>query len=773
MQVPAFPESPFKVQLSFSKVIEDLEKTAADPASERAGQARTLLADIARQPELREGITDVSQVEENRDLIGRLFADYFPAALTRNEIKAISLPYRDIIFNHTERFRNILKAAGEDFEINIRGFGEHQSYVLSCCLILNQYYQTHLDFSRPLFYDIPAANGITKHYRILYNADFLEILPTDRSVWLSQEDINLLINNYGDLGLWKEKFPPESWLLKGFAIMTLVDATVENAVSLFKEKLLGIRIQSLDFRQSVESIFQSIYQIPDIKIGFTLFDQEEGQFRPASFGQPLQSYMLPDAARQADQQVLCFNSNRRLIEEQDYFAISDTLECQAQDTGSCLVERLLAKNIRSFILAPVVKNQVLLGVLEVVCPRPKVLNSINANKLAVVMPFLTDTLERLSIELQNQVQAVIQDKFTTIHASVYWKFRAEAQNLIYSRQAGKDYQIQEIAFPEVYPLYGQVDIKGSSEARNQSVQQDLQAQLKALLPVLKALDQQKAGASFAREVQQLEYFLHDLALTLKTSTEQQIEHYLATRVHPRLTRIAESDAALAALTDPYFRHTDKDNGDFHTCRRRYDTSVSMINGKMARILDKRQPEAQALFPHYYERFKTDGVEHNLYVGASIWPKQKFHIRKLFALRLWQLRVLCEMTRAHHLLQPSLPYPLEVTTLVLVYHATIAIRFKMDEKHFDVDGSYNARYEMVKKRLDKAFMKDTHERITQEGKITIVYANETDQQEYEQYLALLQAEHLLEGTVEHFEVEDLQGVSGLKALRVKIANLASP
>jgi hypothetical protein len=34
---------------------------------------------------------------------------------------------------------------------------------------------------------------------------------------------------------------------------------------------------------------------------------------------------------------------------------------------------------------------------------------------------------------------------------------------------------------------------------------------------------------------------------------------------------------------------------------------------MATVLDKEQTEAQKIFPHYFERFKTDGVEHNLYI----------------------------------------------------------------------------------------------------------------------------------------------------------------
>ena len=765
MKRPTYPDSPYKIQLSFSHIIEDLEKKAAGPPGPRSDQARTLLQEIAPFPEFREGITNAVQVQQNADLIRRLMADYVPPALTHNEIKAISIPYRNIIFNHTERFRKILEAAGKDFDINIRDFDDHQYYVLNCCIILNKIYNTHLDFTKPLFYDIPTANGIIKHYRILYNADFLDILPTDRTVRLTEEDINLLMNNYENLDLWKQKFPKESWLVKGFVIMTLFDATVENAVSIFKERLLGLK--GLDFQKSMESIFQSIYQIPDIKVGFTLFNPEEDRFCLAAFGQPIKSFIIPDHPKRENQEVLCLSSYSRLVEQKAYFAVSDTAEFRATNPESCLVNRFIAQDIQSFILAPVMKDQVLLGVLEVGSKQPRVLNSINANKLNVVMPFLTDTIERLVIESHNQVQAVIQDKFTTIHASVYWKFRAEAQKLINSRQAGKEYEIQDIVFADVYPLFGQIDIKGSSEARNQSVVKDLQTQLQTLLPLLQALQEQKELESFAEVVQQVEYFIEDLGLPLKASTEQHIINYLNTWVHGRLKQT--QDPELSPLIDAYFRNTDKYKGAFHAYRRKYETTISRINEHMAGIMDDQQPAVQALFPHYYERFKTDGVEHNLYIGPSISPHHKFDVRMLYQLRSWQLEVLCEMAIAHQYLRPSLPYPMEVATLILVYNATISIRFRMDEKHFDVDGSYNARFETVKKRIDKAYIKHTQERITQEGKITIVYSYDADRQEYESYIALLQKRNLLDETLENFEVEDLQGVSGLKALRVGIVN----
>jgi hypothetical protein len=92
---------------------------------------------------------------------------------------------------------------------------------------------------------------------------------------------------------------------------------------------------------------------------------------------------------------------------------------------------------------------------------------------------------------------------------------------------------------------------------------------------------------------------------------------------------------------------------------------------------------------------------------------------------------------------------------------------MDEKRFDVDGTYNARFEIVKKRIDKAFIKNTTERLTAIGKLTIVYSNHDEEVEYKSYIRFLQSHKMLEDEIEMLEVEDLQGVSGLKALRVRI------
>lgn len=188
---------------------------------------------------------------------------------------------------------------------------------------------------------------------------------------------------------------------------------------------------------------------------------------------------------------------------------------------------------------------------------------------------------------------------------------------------------------------------------------------------------------------------------------------------------------------------------------------------MAHILDKKQVDAQKMYPHYFERFKTDGVEHNMYIGEAITKEESFNPIYLYNLRLWQLQVMCEMENEYYQIQPDFPVKLDVASMILVFNQPLSISFRMDEKQFDVDGTYNARYEIVKKRVDKAFIKGTKERITQKGKISIIYSQKQDEIEYLRYVKFLQSKNYLDTDVEILELQDLQAVTGLKAIRVSI------
>ncbi|MGV3697993.1 GAF domain-containing protein [Flavobacterium sp.] len=765
-------ESPFIAQISFHKLIETLEDIATSGVDYRVNYAKALLREVENLPEFRTGIVDLSIINAHEGLIRNLLADLFPTALTHNEIKAVAIPFHNITFNYTQRFRNILNDAGVAFDMNIRDFEDQRFYIMSCCLILNAHYRQNIEFNNPLFYDIPDSKGVMKHYRILYNADFIEIIPTEKAVPLTEKDIDTLIDNFDDFELWKEKFPLKSWILKGFGIVQLFDATTESSVSTLKTNLLkATDTKDEELAEDFQSIFRSIFRIPDLKIGLTVYDPEDKKFvRPNVDAKNLHSFILneDEEAQCSEKRYSCLFDN--VIKQQKVLIISDVDRFASKKGNEALGNHLKSQNIQSCILAPVVKDEEMLGVFELASGKPKALNSINANKLELIIPFLIDTLSRYRLDLQNQIEAVIQKEYTAIHSSVYWKFRREAQKYIRTTTGNqsKDYIFKEIVFKDVYPLYGQIDIKGSSEHRNESVVQDLKIQLKTLVTIIENMKSQANLIILEQRKFELLSYLKQLESPLKADTEQIIQRYVELEIHPVINGANDNEENKAAI-EKYFKKIDEKTGMFYHARKKFDNALSKVNKRLASILDEKQLEAQQIFPHYYERFKTDGVEHNLYIGSAIAPEKPFDKIYLNNLRLWQLQTLCEMELEHHEMKESLPYSLDVTSLILVFSSPISIRFRMDEKRFDVDGTYNARYEVVKKRIDKAFIKGTKERITEKEKITIIYSHSHEEKEYMDYIKYLQFKEILEPTVEQFEVEELQGVSGLKGIRVKVVH----
>ncbi len=759
--------SPFKILISFHKLIEGLEQIALSDVDYRSNYAKGLLSQIKDKTEFRDGINNLDVIKNNQELISYLLADLFPTALTNNEIKAVTLPFYDFTFNYSERFKKIVNDVDVSFDMSIRDMDEHQFYVMNCTLILNAYYNQNIDFGKPLFYDIPDKNGILKHYKILYNADFLEIFPTENTKFLNQTEIEELIDNYDNLELWKKAFPEGSWNLKGFAIVSLVDVTVENAVSNLKSNLLKSDSDKAELNESFESIFRSVLKIPDLKIGFTFYDEEEDLFmKPPFSNENLKSFILLNEKEADCKNALCGCSYENLIENKKHFIIPNVEEYAFLQNNNLFSNHLIKQGVQSFLLAPVIKDKKLLGLIELASPTVRALNSVNANKLELILPYLSDTVEKNTNDMINQMEAIIQKEYTSIHKSVYWKFKKEAKNYFYSDSAREDYNFKEIVFKEVYPLYGQIDIKGSSENRISAIVNDLKLQINHLIEIINILNSDKKISVIEQKKFELESFLREFEQPFKNELEQIIHHYIETEIHSFLKNMVSYKSTKKIIND-YFNKIDEKTGMFYQTRKDFEDTIMSINKKMATILDAKQAQAQEIFPHYYERFKTDGVEHNLYIGASIEPNKEYNPMYLHNLRLWQLETLSEMELEHHKLKSSLPYSLDVTSLILAFSSPISIRFRMDEKRFDVDGSYNARYEVVKKRIDKAFVKNSNERITQKGKITIVYSNISEENEYVKYIKYLQHKNILEDEIEKLEVEDLQAVSGLKALRVKV------
>lgn len=756
-------DSPFQVYISFKKYLDVLEHIRYNDRLEyRVNYAESLIESTRNFKEFREGFQDTALLEKYEDLIRLLLADLFPTGLTKNEIKAASIPLSNITFNYTERFKDILKDAGKDFEIELRNISDNEFYVFCCCLILQSYFKKDIKSTIPFYYDIPNKQGIMKHYKITVNSDFTEIIPTEDAKIPSDDILDMLLENLDDFKLWKKHFPSQSWILKGFTIISLVDCTSEVALSDLKSSMIEIDPEDLNPNENLTEIFKSYFDVPELSFGLMTFNKKEQKLDKLPIYESLLTNHILDFWINAFDEETRKSTFNNLNHNSKPVVVSNVNNLDESVKTLPSFSILKDNNVNSFMVIPIMKDGELLAIMEFTSPIAGSFNGLKLKKLEFFTDMILFSLNRFYFEKNYQIEAIIQREYTTIHDSVVWKFRNEAEKYFTASLGKKIYTLKQISFKNLTPLFGVSDIRSSSEKRFNLMLQDLNRQIESLNEILTLTNSDSEKFLLALDV-----FENELNNEIKADTEQRFQRLLREEIHPFLQGKLEikTSRAIKAKIKDYFSQIFSSTELFYSYRKKLDDSITLVNRKLADMLDESQVKAQEIFPHYYERFKSDGVEHNLYIGPTIAPDIHYTSKVVHKLRYWQLKTICKMELDFQSFKKDLPIQLDIASLIFVYNEKIDIRFRMDEKRFDVDGAYNSYYEIIKKRLDKAHIKDSSERITAPGKITIVYFGMENQKEYLDYISKLQKKGVLQHDVEFLRVEDLQGITGLLALRV--------
>jgi len=754
---------PAIMQVSFFKLIETLEHQLNGEDKAAAEYAKALLKEVEAHPELKSGIADTAQLQALDSSVKMMSRAMFPDALTTNEIKIITPPFYFEPFYTSMRFDNIVEASGEDFEFTMKDVDEDTFYLFGCYFILGHYYHHSLSGGgTPQFLEFFNKNsGLMRTYKMLINVDMCEFIPTEKAVDISDADVEELIDNFGDIDLWKKKFPPNSWIMRGVNIINFADVTMDQSIGSITSNLL---VKSTDTFEKIQEGLRKLLNLNDLNIG--ILSYEKGEFKPMD-REGVTSVILNSGEALTCESDLSEHVTKCLLKDREPLIITDTAQFH-EKWKSRMSEKIIESGFQSYMVLPIMHEGEFLGYLELGAAKKFHLHKGLLNALNEVIPILAMANKRFVTEQQNLIEAVIQQECTTIHPAVKWRFEEEAVNFVEAQENGKQPVFKDIVFNNLYPLYGQLDIKGSSNRRNKAVSADLIKQLEGIEKVLRAALKLYKLPSYEELIFRTESFIRVLKKELAAGSEHTILAFLNSDVYPIFEYLRKKDKGLKILIEQYEAIIDPDIKTVYHERKKYDNGVNLINQRLASYLDKRQVEAQAMFPHYFERYKTDGVEFNMYIGQSINRDETFDEIFLKNIRLWQLQVICEMENEFKGIQKELDTTIEVASLILVYNTPISVHFRMDEKQFDIEGAYNARYEIIKKRVDKAHIKGTNERITRPGSLVIVYSQEQDAHEYRTYLKFLTAKGFIKEGIEDVALEDLQGVFGLRALRVEIA-----
>src|SRR5699024_8893496 len=87
----------------------------------------------------------------------------------------------------------------------------------------------------------------------------------------------------------------------------------------------------------------------------------------------------------------------------------------------------------------------------------------------------------------------------------------------------------------------------------------------------------------------------------------------------------------------YFKEVDQKNGKAFLHRRVLENSIQFLNAQINNYLEKMHTGIQNQYPVYFEKFRTDGIEYDIYLGQSISPHQPYKQTYLSELRFLQLK----------------------------------------------------------------------------------------------------------------------------------------
>ena len=758
-------------RISFRPFVNYLKDKLTGTSDTRSRFSNYLIEKFEAEPALLQS-ADVELLNKNYGLLELLGSSLFPIVSEQEKNAfALALPYHFTIFNYSAPFRALFIDEKEEYFLLPADVSPDYVKRAQCNLIydhiVEKFYGIKLNNNTDLVYPVvDRSTGMKKYYKLRYDRRFIDIQLLGDLPRI--QDCAVCLNTFRimDMEQQLQKMPLDLFAMHGFGVWIAEDITVQESLESIKKILLRQEGCDTGSFNDLKANIHALAGLHEIEIGLTPFVKLNDEF---VLDMECSSHSLmgkkwntgDEKSLEIYRMVIDFLSGHP-----ESMSIS-VLDEQMAEMAPFLKE-LYQEGVRSYIIYPIQNNEGLLGILELSSRVSNQLNQEIMGRIEPAIPLVSLALLKNRDAFNARIEKLIKEKFTALQPSVEWKFAEVAWESMHTQQnGGNTITSGKVVFDNVYPLYGAIDIRNSSVERNYAIQKDFKEHLALVNETLDKLQSHiqlplLEGLKFKNQ-----NFLAKIEKNLQAEEELRINEFLEKDVQPVLKHLQKTNVKLQGIVEDYFLLVDDINGYLYRFRNDYEVTMSGINNAVLQYLEQEQEIMQRSYPHYFEKYRTDGIEYSMYIGQSICPTCQFDLLYLDNTRLWQLKSMAEIARITHKLMPSLPVPLQTTQLILIHGQPISISFRRDERRFDVEGSYSIRYEILKKRLDKVCVQGTNERLTQPGKLAMVYSNPKEAVQYQEYITFLQSKNLLMPDTEYLELEELQGVNGLKALRVGI------
>ena len=760
-------DHPFRSVLSLDPLLDFWRKHVCPACPHMGSMFEVFEARINEIPALKGAIRNVSVLENYQDLLIPLMSVVFPAASSDTEVSGALTPYTSQPFYVSPKFKELM--VGEDGFLmgrikNDHGASEEGRLLRAYFLILDKIYGLHQGLDTPIIHIVQdQKTGLDRCFRMTLDLQFVEVRTVGEPRDLTEKERKIIAENITDIEVLSKFIKPDKFEFYGFAVIRAVDVTESEVISALEKDLIDQEsIFSADGFKRLQERLRILFRRPDLMAGIGAVQGDK--VLVLSDGCQMQANGIFTNSNHIPMSEIEGSVWLRAVEQGSILRIPDLKEEPDLTPSEQLV---LDMGCRSMLLSPLFYQGEAIGILELLSPHPRDLGAMDEMLVKQITPIFSVALKRGLDEMNNTIQSIIKEKCTAVHPSVEWQFQKAAFSHMDRLRLGQASEMAPIVFKDVIPLYAQSDIRGSSEGRNMGIQADLTEQLNLALDIMKWAEKAKSWPLISEFKYRIEKRIKGMGEGLASDEEASVSHFLSHEVEPTFEDLLGLGPRVVRAIETYRKAIDPMVGVVYRKRREFEESVSMLNETLSTYLNREELETQSIFPHYFEKRQTDGIDYMMYVGASMMENGRlsaFHVKNLC---LWQLIVACGMAQHTEQIKPKLRVPLETCHLILVNHTPLSIRFRYDEKRFDVDGAYDVRHEIIKSRIDKAVVKGTKERLTQPGRVAIVYSHTDEGRKMQRHIDFLKTRGNLLNDLEFLDLDDLPGVRGLKALRVGI------
>ncbi|MCW3105928.1 MAG: hypothetical protein JWQ09_434, partial [Segetibacter sp.] len=653
---PWITEQHFQFDPSFGPYVRFLKEKMEQSADIRVKFYRYLIKKFEQQPSLNVPFKDVKILEQQEDLIQLLIMSLVPLSSNPETYPfALAFLQPSCFFYYTDTFKKTF--INEHIEFNTKE-DEVSNLRYFVKLVLERCYNIKTDDNHKIIKQVKNDAGNTiKHLQLNIESSFIEVhvkgsLPAYNEDWYKILNVNSdeFINSF-------KKFPSNKFRVEGFCMISIEDVSKEMAIAGLKNAIINMHMISIDETVNLmEMAIGELVNDSSIKIGITPFFKINGKIVYDSF-LITKGVGISSIEKGIRKGIDINETYQKLLDNPQPYIFSNIDKDFVISRAS--ISDLGKQQIKNYLVFPIfTKRDGLLGLFEL--EKENITTKI-IDILKPAIPLITDLLYYMIEMLDNKINRIIKEKFTPLQPSVEWKFNEAAWKALRNNDDKKtDDAFEDLTFPQVHPLYGAIDIRDSSVKRNIALKNDYIIQLSETVALLDKTSKEILLPLLDSIKFKCGRFIKSIDDFLTTEGEIEIIDFFENEAFVFFKYLMGHYPVFKNEIESYFEKTNRDKGIFYQHQNAYEESIEKINKSIVQYLEEEVKKQQDIYSFYFEKYRTDGVEYNIYIGQSIVAGEPFDPIYLKNLKLWQLTTMATIAQLNFQMQETLSLSLLTT-----------------------------------------------------------------------------------------------------------------